>query len=233
MIWLNRQGIRFDPKRSKLTAADSWVSLLRGRGIAPFHMPMSESIHCLCVGCRRKLDAPFPEVCPHCGFSIEHLAGKKLSDFQKQKKDKHSDLLLGREIQLHGSNYNASFDNYGDASLEDLMRFTMSYGHHARLPRKGGRPENEIVVAFIPDIIGSGVSIYDVTYAPVACSGVAIISPASETYGHGFPALDDWVRDNFKTENGSCVSCRTQTTFGHPLCHKCYESKGLDWRNFL
>src|SRR2546427_5426457 len=112
---------------------------------------MSEPISCLCVRCYAKLPAPFPEVCPHCGFGLEHLAGKKLSDFQKHKREKHTDLLLGRKIQLYDGSYNASFDNYGDANLEDLIRFTISYGHHAKLPSKGGRRENEIIVAFIPE----------------------------------------------------------------------------------
>lgn len=194
---------------------------------------MSEPIPCFCIKCLAKLYVPFPEVCPYCGFSLEHLSDKKLSGFQKLKKDKHSDLLFGRKIQLYGSPYNASFDSYGDANLEDLIRFTISYGHRTKLPSKGGRHENEIVVAFIPEIIGSGVSIYDVTYAPVTCSGVAIISPTSEIYGHGFPVLDDWVHDRFKTEKGQCVSCGVQTAFGHSFCHKCYEARGQDWRKFL
>jgi hypothetical protein len=194
---------------------------------------MSDLIPCLCVKCHSKLEAPFPRECPRCGFSLDHLYGKKLSDFQKNKRKKHTDLLSGRKIQLHGSTYNASFDNYGDASLEDLVRFTISYGHLAKLPSKGGRGENELVVAFIPETIGSGVSIYDTTYAPVPCSGVGIISPASETYGHGFPILDDWLHLTFKTEKGDCVSCGTPTAFGHPFCNKCYDANGLDWRNFL
>jgi len=194
---------------------------------------MSNPIPCLCVQCHEKLEAPFRGTCPHCGFSLQHLFGKKLSDFQKQKRDKHCDLLFGRKIQLHGSNYNASFDSYGDANLEDLMRFTLSYGHHAKLPSRGGRHENEIVLAFIPDIIGSGISVYDTDYQPLTCSGVAVISPASQDYGHGFPVLDDWVHQTFKTEEGFCVSCGALTAFGHPLCHKCYEARGSDWLKFL
>ncbi len=194
---------------------------------------MSDPVSCFCVKCHTKLNAPFPGECPHCGFNLDHLSGKKLSRFQKEKREKHTDLLSGREIQLYGSTYNASFDNYGDANLEDLVRFTISYGHHAKLPSKGGRPDGELIVSFIPDIIGSGVSIYDTSYAPVACSGVGILSPVSETHAHAIPVLDAWIQDRFKVEKGVCVLCGTPTAFGHPLCGKCYEANGKDWRRFL
>ncbi len=194
---------------------------------------MSNSIFCLCVQCQLKVEAPFPEKCPHCGFGLDHLEGKNLSDFQKQKKEKHDDLLFGRKIQLQGSDYNASFDSYGDANLTDLLRFTLSYGHPAKLPSKGGRHQNDIVLAFIPEIVGSGISIYDLGYDPVPCSGIAVISPASQEYGHGFPVLDDWVHQTFKNEKGHCVSCGESTSFGHSLCQKCYLEKGSDWRKFL
>jgi hypothetical protein len=171
--------------------------------------------------------------CPDCGFSLEHLAGKRLSGFQQEKREKHSDLLLGREIRLHGTDYNASFDSYGDANLEDLVRFALSYGHRAKLPSKGGRAENEVVLAFIPEVIGSGVSKYDISYDPVPCSGVGILSPASETYGHGFPTLDAWVNEVFTQEKGFCVGCGAPTAFGHSICYECYAGKGGDWKNFV
>lgn len=194
---------------------------------------MSNPISCLCVRCNGKLEAPIPETCVYCGFTLDHLSGKKLSDFQKQKREKHTDLLFERDIQLYGSNYNASFDNYDDANFKDLIRFILSYGHHAKLPSGGARKANRIVVAFIPKIVGYGVSSYDTCYDPVPCSGVGIISPASQNYGHGFPVLDDWIQKAFKTERGYCDSCGVPTAFGHPFCHKCYEICRRDWRNFL
>jgi hypothetical protein len=55
---------------------------------------------------------------------LDHLTGKRLSDFGAEKWDKHHDLLRGRSIGLYGGLFNASFDNYGDANLEDLVRYT-------------------------------------------------------------------------------------------------------------
>lgn len=188
---------------------------------------------CLCPKCQNAVDVPFPQACPYCGFSLDHLTGKKLSDFQKGKKDKHGDLLYGRNISLRGSEFNASFDSYGDANLEDIVRFAMSYGHRILLPGKAGRASCPLVVGFIPNVVGSGISVYDKGYEPVACSGVAVVSPQSEIYGHPIPALDAWVDKMFAGKTGYCGSCGDSTPFGHPICAKCYAKNGQDWRHFL
>jgi hypothetical protein len=96
---------------------------------------------------------------PEVWFQFGASYGKRLSDFQAEKWEKHSDLLRGRDIGLYGGMFNASFDNYGDSSIEDLVRYTQSYGHRSKLPSRGGRYENDVAVAFIPEIMGSGVSI--------------------------------------------------------------------------
>jgi hypothetical protein len=113
-----------------------------------------------------------------------------------------------------------------------LIRFTLSYGHRSKLPSRGGRYQNDAVVAFIPAIQGSGVSIYN-ALGPVPCSGTCIISPASETFGHAFPILDDWLKETFPKEAGRCFFCGTSTPFGHSLCAKCYDHRGGDWRAWL
>lgn len=193
---------------------------------------MNPPLFCLCYRCQAKLEAPIKEVCPSCGFSLDHLVGKRLSDFQFENWEKHTDLLRGRDIDLYGGVFNASFDNYGDSSIEDLVRYTLSYGHRSKLPSRGGRHQNDVAVAFIPNIIGSGVSIYNQS-GPAPCSGVCIISPVSQTYGHPFPVLDDWLHATFPKEVGGCASCGAATPFGHSICSRCYAARGGDWRKWL
>src|SRR4051794_30335622 len=82
-----------------------------------------------CPACKKLVDGVFPSTCPHCGFSIDALANRGTSDFQKNKTGKHTDLLYGRNIHLDKKEeFNASFDFNGAAKLDELVRFAITYG---------------------------------------------------------------------------------------------------------
>ncbi len=184
----------------------------------------------ICPKCHNIVTAPFPIECPLCGFSLEHLIGFPSPDTIK-KRDKHTELLTKGSISLHGGEFNASFDYYGLLSLPDLVRYTVSYGHRSELPSVHGGHQNPIIVAYLPEIIGSGISQYNKHYG--ACSGVCIISPGSERWGHPYPVLDEWVQNQCSTKIGKCFLCDLPTPFGHTICAGCYEKVGSDWRTFL
>lgn len=187
--------------------------------------------HYTCPSCEAKHPAPFRSACPSCGFSVAHLAGQSLSDFQNGKWDKHTELLRGQNISLHSGDYNASFDHVGSGSLGELVRFALSYGHESEVPANRGPHVNPVRIAYIPQVIGSGISAY--TSTPIACSGVCIISPGSLEYGHAYPVLNQWVQEEFAGKSGQCAFCGTPTAFGHPICQKCYEDRDGDWTKLL
>jgi hypothetical protein len=147
------------------------------------------------------------------------------------KQLKHNQLLTSDSISLSGGEFNASFDHYGFLSLPDLVRYTISYGHRATVSSPRGRHNNQVIVAYVPDIIGSGVSQYSSNYTP--SSGVCIISPGSERWGHPFPVLDPWVQQQFSGMQGICVVCGSNTPFGHTLCLEHYDILNGDWRKLL
>jgi hypothetical protein len=183
-----------------------------------------------CPGCGNEFPSPFRSPCATCGFDIGHLSGKSLSDFQKRKWDKHTELLTGNSISLYGGAFNASFDHNGTAKLDDLLRFTLGFGEMASLPARGSR-SNDIRIAFIPETIGSGTSIY--AQGLMACSGICVVSPASLQFGHPFPVLDNWVNQTFLGQASTCRFCGTSTSFGVPFCPGCFARNGGDWTRFL
>jgi len=187
-------------------------------------------IYFSCPKCGNNSEAPFQNKCSFCGFNIDHLIGIRLSNHQQKKYEKHTSLLRGEGIALDDGEYNASFDHNGDANLVDLINFTISYGDRGQIPDSRGIYSNEAIVAYVPEIVGSGTSIYDRNCVP--CSGICIISPQSYEYGHSFPTLDDWVTNNFSGKS-SCRYCGNQTDFGQPFCADCYNKCNIDWRQML
>jgi len=183
-----------------------------------------------CPKCNTTLVAPFLVACPACGFTLGHLLGQP-SPEGEAKQLKHNELLTSGSISLYGGELNASFDYYGFLSLPDLVRYTVSYGHHATVPSPRGHHHNPVVVAYVPEIIGSGVSRYSTDYNP--CSGLCIISPGSERWGHPFPVLEQWVQQQFPGVQGTCAVCGANTPFGHTLCHEHYANLTGDWRKLL
>lgn len=185
----------------------------------------------ICPKCKNERHAPFKGHCAVCDFNIDHLSGKRLSDFQTSKYLKHTQLLHGSTITLTDSDYNASFDHNGDAKLEQLIQFTISYGKWAEIPSRSGQYTNPVIVSYVPEIIGAGTSIYEKD--TLLCSGICIMSPQSYQFGHPFPVLDEWVNKNFNTFASTCSFCRKPTQFGQPFCHKCYQDRGSNWLNLI
>jgi hypothetical protein len=168
-------------------------------------------------------------MCAVCNFTTDHLL-TSLSPQALLKMQKHTELV-GGSISLHGNHFNASYDYYGILSLPQLIRYAVSYGHRSSIPSSRGSHRNNVIVAYVPEIIGSGRSIYNDDY--LACSGVCIISPNNISHGHSFPVLDQWVEQIFCGIGGTCFRCGTSTPFGHPLCSICFGEDGSDWRKPL
>lgn len=183
-----------------------------------------------CPKCGNRIKGPFPNHCPFCSFNIDALAGRGTTSFQVKKWQKHSDLLYGRNIQLtNGEIINTSFDFHGYANLDDIVRFTITYGERSFL--KSRKQINPVIISYIPEVIGAGTAIYSLGTIP--CSGICIISPSSNDYSHPFPVIDVWVKTTFPNMESFCRICQSPTTFGQPFCEKCYESNGSNWRNFI
>src|SRR5688572_16875801 len=78
-----------------------------------------QSITTICPNCGGTIRGVFGTSCPYCPFTIDPLAGRGTTDYQKAKWNEHTDILQGRGIQLHGrGSYNASFDYNGFAKYE-------------------------------------------------------------------------------------------------------------------
>lgn len=184
----------------------------------------------LCPKCKSPFSGVFPKECPNCKFNIHGLAGKTTSEFQRKKLREHTDLLYGSQIQTYGKEFNTSFDFVGYAALEDIVRFDITYGEHTSVLSQHGNHQTEVIVCYLPAIIGSGVSVYSAS--PVPCSGIAIMSPGSANFGHPFPTMDDWVR-TLNVGSSVCKVCSAPTPFACPVCERCYLERQYDWRKLL
>lgn len=184
-----------------------------------------------CPMCGFNVQGTFPAQCPNCPFSLTILATGGTTPWQQQKWNEHTDLLVGRQVQLYGKQYNASFDYAGAAKLEEVLRFTVTYGDRAALPSARGNYLNPVVLSYIPEPIGSGTSICQPSLVP--CSGVCIISPQSTQWAHPFPVMDDWVRTTFPNQSSHCRLCGTQTGFAQPICSACYQQSQGNWISLL
>jgi hypothetical protein len=185
-----------------------------------------------CPVCQALVPAPFPYSCPHCFATFDGLLGSGTSAFQTKNSREHRDLLYGQNVQLYrGREYNCSFDHYGEANLPDLVQYTLSYGHRTTVPSNHGNVPTVMIAAYIPDIIGSGVSKYN-TAGPLPASGVMLVSPASLNYAHSFPVLDDYMQHKFATAPGGCSLCKKPTGFGHGICADCYAKRSGSWLDF-
>jgi hypothetical protein len=176
---------------------------------------------------------PFPYTCPHCASSFDGLTGRGTSEFQKKNAREHRDLLLGQNIKLYkGREYNCSFDHYGEANLPDLVRYTLSYGHGEIVPSSHGNAPTSVIAAYIPEIIGQGLSKYS-TSGPMPASGVMLVSPGSLNWAHSHPVLYDYMQHKYASKPGGCRLCKAPTGFGHGICGDCYAARGGSWLDFL
>jgi hypothetical protein len=152
-----------------------------------------------CPKCARTVEGVFPAACPHCDFNISPLVGRGTTDFQRIKWQQHSDILQGREVQLYGKEFNASFDFRGYAVLDEIVRFTLTYGDRAELPAGRGRYRSPVIVSYIPEPIGAGTALYSV--GGITCSGICLVSPQSADWAHSFPVIGPWVDQTFRGQN--------------------------------
>lgn len=185
-----------------------------------------------CPNCKKKYVGAFPTSCV-CGFNLDGLTWKNTSKHQKEKQEKHTELLHGNQITLgENGEFNASFDSNATVQLEDIIRFTLSFGERRSLPSPRGCYQNPIILCYIPEIIGQGVeSRYCTTTIPV--SGCCIISPASDIYAHPFPALNKWINNKFPNEKSTCIRCGIEVPIGEPFCTTCFGKHGGHWRDLL
>jgi hypothetical protein len=190
------------------------------------------SITSICPKCGNLISGPFPQQCPYCPFNLSALVGRGTTAFQVMKWEKHSDLLFGRNIQLaNGETYNTSFNFNGYAQLEDIVRFSITFGDRTTILSPHGGHQNQLIVSYIPEQLGAGTAIYSPGTIP--CSGICLISPQSNDYAHSFPVIDDWVQATFAGATSSCRICSAPTAFGQPICAECYAERGSDWHNFI
>jgi hypothetical protein len=183
-----------------------------------------------CPKCGHQLSVPFNSPCPSCGLWIEHLIGLTGNSFQRARWSDHTTLITGNNVNLGTKDYNASFNYIGVGNIDDLVKFTMLFGHDATLTN--GRGIATLYrVAYLTEIVGSGSSIYFPGLAP--CSGVCVISPNSEDYGHTYPILSGWVASRFGHVFGTCRICGCQTPFAIIICSACSSGLNFDWNKML
>jgi hypothetical protein len=184
----------------------------------------------ICPKCNRNHGFVFPESCS-CGFNLTGLIGLGTSSFQVEKFKQHTDLLYGTDINLYGKDLNCSFTTTGFSDLFMITRFALTFGERAELPSRSGRFHNDVVVCYIPEIIGYGTTPTFGTSIPV--SGCCLISPASETYAHSFPAFNIWIGSSFDSKTSNCRSCGNNVPFAEPFCSSCLPKYRPDWRSMF
>jgi hypothetical protein len=181
-----------------------------------------------CFKCGSTFDHPIHFPCPACGVDIGHLNGTQNSPHQIKKWKQHLDLVEGRPINLYGKKCNCSFDSVGYSKITKVVEFTLNFGQKLQLPSSSGKYLNDVYLAFIPEVIGSGIFSNYPTSDTMPCSGTCIVSPKSIDFGHPFPALYDWVTSKWPHTSYSCLSCGKPTHIGLPFCQDCIKQKWSD-----
>ncbi len=184
-----------------------------------------------CPQCNGWVDGIFPTQCPFCSLNINTLSGSATSNFANNKWQQHTTLLSGTTVPLFGKTFNASFDYNGLAKLTDLLQFALTYGDRTTIPDSRGINNNLIIVAYTPEVIGSGSAIHYPALVP--CSGVMVMSPNSQIYAHSFPVIDEWVQNTIPIQTSFCRICASETGFGVPVCNNCYIENDWDWQKLL
>ena len=192
---------------------------------------MALQVNPACPMCGGTVNGVFPVQCPYCPFNRTILATGGVTHWQRTKWSEHTDIIVGRNVQLYGKPYNASFDYNGATKLEDVLRFGITFGDRIILPSSRGPHTNPGIIAYIPETIGSGTSIYSPDLVP--CSDLFLMSPHNLQWSHAFPVLDDWIRQYYGGRTSTCRVCGAQTGFAQPVCAQCYSANNGDWQSFL
>jgi hypothetical protein len=191
----------------------------------------SPTPHFQCFSCGFTSTRPITYPCQVCGQGIEHLDGTSLSAWNKSHWKQHTSLLTGSAIPLEGKEYQGSFDTVGYSKMSKLVEFTLNYGQWFTVKNRGHT--NHVCLSFVPEIIGSGVSIYLPPNEIQPASGFCLMSPQSKKHGHPYPVLDDWVSQKFSGIQGHCRLCGKSTQAGRTICLKCFAENENDWMRFL
>lgn len=184
-----------------------------------------------CPRCQKVAPGPFGHTCPDCGFTIDDLSGQSTEPWIIKKDQQHRELLTSGTVSLFKKQYNASFTHNGVAMLPDLVRFGITYGSRTTITSMHGGHPTDIILAFVPEVIGSGMSIFQAGLVP--CSGVMMMSPGSMNHGHSFPTLQQYVASAFGALKDKCKECGDPTDFGQPFCGVCYARYKLDWTKLI
>lgn len=186
-----------------------------------------------CPVCTTELDGPFPLAGCHCGFNISGFAGLGTSAFQQRKDPEHRDLLFGRDLKLYGKPMNTSFDYYGDANLIQIVDYALTYGAKKSITSLHGNHSTEIIISYIPNVIGSGI-IKTQSQQVYSCSGICLMSPESiDGHEHSFAFLEDWIAGRFPGEVQKCSFCPNSVPLGIGICAQCMQKNGNNWLNFV
>lgn len=169
---------------------------------------------------------------PVCGCDYGYIS-QPTSPEGIAKKEKHEELVTVGSLSYGDGpgKFNASFDYVGVASKDKLVRFALAFGHRTQVSSGPGRAPSDVALAYVPEIIGSGVATFWSGYQ--ACSGICVISPASEKWAHPFPAMDSWIKQKDPGLAWTCATCPRAVPFGHVFCGDCYARHGSDWRTFM
>jgi hypothetical protein len=187
-----------------------------------------------CPRCGHESSGPFGHSCQGtgCGFTIDDLSGQSTQQWIAKKDQEHLELLTTGSVSLFGKEYNTSFDYNGVAKLTDLVRFAITYGSRTTVSACRNTKTTSLILAFVPEIIGSGLSIYHSGLLP--CSGLVLMSAGSYGHGHSYPVLQTYVTSEFGSLKDVCKACgKAQTDFGQPFCHKCYCDHQINWMNTI
>lgn len=186
-----------------------------------------------CFYCGFSSSTPVRYPCPGCELSLDHLDGNQNSPFQTRKWHEHTELVTGNTVGLHGKDWNCSFDSTGYRKISSIVEYTVNYGQTLQLSSNRGNHINDVRLAFIPEIIGSGISTHYATLSNQTCSGCCVISPRSIRFGHTFPVLYDWVSQTWQGSQTNCRRCNKSTHVGLTICWECYQELGSDWTQLL
>jgi len=182
-----------------------------------------------CMHCGAKVYGVYPIVCDKCGYSIDYLSGVSTSAFQQDKFWKHTEISRTGSLSIGKHGPIGSFTMLGVSILSDMVRYALTYGSTGKTTNGRGDATN-FCACYFPEVIGSGILPGHSLLVP--CSGLMIISPQSQDWGHPFPMLDEWQQKNVPYQDGRCQFCNKSIDFGQTICQDCYHP-GFDWRTTL
>jgi hypothetical protein len=134
-----------------------------------------------CPSCGDIFPAPFTGTCSSCGMKTTHPTGPSRSVHGEGKWHEHTTLCHSDELDLGNRPWHASFAVSGTAEIEPLVRFAISYGYRTKIQATHGSSSTDLIICFVPEILGTGTAVDSVSRVPV--SGICIMNSSSPDYG--------------------------------------------------